>query len=229
MFYSVLKCHTYLIKQDNVKTPSPSKQGHSFWWTASIFYLNLYGHAIPTSLLFVPPCIRLALLTDKHTIISALVFPASSSQCRDHEYWQEIQDWGPAAHFTTSGHIANLIHFPPWTTISQNCQVWWIESEIHFSSCSRNLATLQIEKYPAVVCRADLFLSSIWVISFCGVIGLHSPPLTPSNIVNGQFIKKKYLKKILPSSTLVRGQRRCLFSTAEDRQGPTKSIIPGGS
>ncbi len=88
MFYSVMECHTYFIKQDNLKAPSPSKQGHSFWWTASIFYLNLYGHAIPTSLLFVPPHIRLALLTDMHTIISALILPASSSQCRDHEYWQ---------------------------------------------------------------------------------------------------------------------------------------------
>ncbi len=165
MFYSVMECHTYFIKQDNLKAPSPSKQGHSFWWTASIFYLNLYGHAIPTSLLFVPPHIRLALLTDMHTIISTLILPASSSQCRDHEYWQEIQDWGPAAHFTTSGHIANLIHFPPWTTISQNCQVWWIESEIHFSSCSRNLATLQIEEYPAVVCRA--------LICFCPAFGSH--------------------------------------------------------
>lgn len=29
----------------------------------------------------------------------------------DHEYWQGIQQEGPAAHFTMSAHIVNLIHF----------------------------------------------------------------------------------------------------------------------
>lgn len=44
----------------------------------------------------------------------------------------------------------------------------------------------------------DLFLSSVWVTSFCGVIGLHSFRLTPSNTVNGQFMKKKKIQFFPP-------------------------------
>lgn len=52
---------------------------------------------------------------------------------------------GPDAHFTMSGHVADLIHFSAWT-ISQSCQVWWIEREIHFPLGSRNLATFSGKK-----------------------------------------------------------------------------------
>lgn len=76
---------------------------------------------------------------------------------------------GPDAHFTMSGHVADLIHFPPWT-ISQSCQVWWIEREIHFPSGSRNLATFQKKKlHPMVVLVGGVDRSSQhWsgVISF---------------------------------------------------------------
>lgn len=80
---------------------------------------------------------------------------------------------GPDAHFTMSGHVADLIHFPPWT-ISQSCQVWWIEWEMHFPSGSRNLATFsgktkQAASRGGVAGRCGSFISALkWChVGYC--------------------------------------------------------------
>lgn len=75
---------------------------------------------------------------------------------------------GPDAHFTMSGHVADLIHFPPWT-ISQSCQVWWIEREIHFPSGSRNLATFS-EKTASRGSVGGRRVSFISALKWCHII-----------------------------------------------------------
>lgn len=80
---------------------------------------------------------------------------------------------GPDAHFTMSGHVADLIHFPAWT-VSQSCQVWWIEREIHFPSGSRNLATfseIKAASRSGVCGRCGSFTSAL---KWCHIVyGMH--------------------------------------------------------